>query len=149
MLNIKVAIWSLGTFTTLSFVLCVIYGLATPESLHMHQFLEIALPAFVWLTVAVVAFLEEQRVVQVTSPVAGYNGFTLEGGHFVGRMEGNGGKVALRFVTPGKYTYSIDHREHSSLSAFAHGLSTVVVLRKYCTVATPVLPCPENAVAIP
>ncbi len=82
MLNIKVAIWSLGTFTTLSFVLCVIYGLVTPESLHMHQFLEIVLPAFRWLTVAVVAFLEGQRVSQVTSPVAGYNGFTLDV-HFV------------------------------------------------------------------
>ena len=51
MLNIKVAIWSLGTCTALSFVLCVMYGLVIPESLHMHQFLEIVLPAFVWLTV--------------------------------------------------------------------------------------------------
>ena len=31
-------------------ILCVIYGLITPESLHMHQFLENVLPAFKWLT---------------------------------------------------------------------------------------------------
>ena len=64
------------------------------------------------LIVAVVAFLDGQRVAQVTSPVAGYNSFTREGGHFVGRMEGNGGKVALQFVTPGTYTYSMGHREY-------------------------------------
>lgn len=64
------------------------------------------------LEVVTIAFLDGSRVSQVTSPVAGYNGFTLEGGHFVGRMEGDGGKVALQFSTPGEYTYTIDHREH-------------------------------------
>lgn len=51
MLNIKVCFWSLGTFTAVSFVLCVIYGLVTPESLHMHEFLEMVLPGFRWLSV--------------------------------------------------------------------------------------------------
>ena len=51
MLNIKTITWSLAVFTTVSYVLCVIYGLVAPESLHMHQFLEIVLPAFKWLTV--------------------------------------------------------------------------------------------------
>jgi len=51
MLNIKLVTWSLGIFTAFSFILCVIYGLITPESVHMHQFLEIVLPAFKWLTV--------------------------------------------------------------------------------------------------
>ncbi len=51
MLNIKVVTWSLGSFTAFSFILCVIYGLITPSSLHMHQFLEQVLPAFKWLTV--------------------------------------------------------------------------------------------------
>ena len=34
MLNIKVVSWTLGTFTAVSFVLCVIYGLIVPQSLH-------------------------------------------------------------------------------------------------------------------
>ena len=51
MLNLKVVIWSTGLFTAFSFILCVIWGLVTPESLHMHQFLELVLPAFKWLSV--------------------------------------------------------------------------------------------------
>ncbi|NNE66403.1 MAG: hypothetical protein HKN33_07530 [Pyrinomonadaceae bacterium] len=50
MLNMKIVSWSLGLFAAISFVLCVIYGLVTPESVHMHEFLEMALPAFRWLT---------------------------------------------------------------------------------------------------
>jgi hypothetical protein len=49
-LNIKIVSWSLGIFTAISFVLCVIYGLIVPPSLHMAQCLEMALPAFKWLT---------------------------------------------------------------------------------------------------
>lgn len=51
MLNIKVVTWSLGIFTAISFVVCVIYGLIVPPSLHMASFLEMVLPAFKWLTV--------------------------------------------------------------------------------------------------
>ncbi len=50
MLNIKVVSWSLGVFTSISFLLCVIYGLIVPPSLHMAPFLELVLPAFKWLT---------------------------------------------------------------------------------------------------
>lgn len=50
MLNVKVVSWSLGIFAAVSFVLCVIYGLIVPPSLHMYQFLEAVLPAFKWLT---------------------------------------------------------------------------------------------------
>ena len=51
MLNIKVVSWSLGLFSAISFVLCVIYGLIVPPSLHyMAPFLEMVLPAFKWLT---------------------------------------------------------------------------------------------------
>ena len=50
MLNIRVVSWSLGVFTAISFVLCVIYGLIAPASLHMAAFLELVLPAFKWLT---------------------------------------------------------------------------------------------------
>lgn len=50
MLNIKVWFWSWGTFAAVSFVLCVIYGLVTPEILHMHEFLEMVLPGFTWLS---------------------------------------------------------------------------------------------------
>jgi len=50
MLDLKIVTWSLGITTATSFVICVMYGLATPESLHMHVFLEQVLPAFKWLT---------------------------------------------------------------------------------------------------
>ena len=44
MLNIKVVSWALATSTAISFVVCVAYGLVTPETLHMHGFLEQVLP---------------------------------------------------------------------------------------------------------
>lgn len=50
MLNLKVVTWALGTTTAFSFVFCVAYGLATPESLHMDTFLEQVLPGFKWLS---------------------------------------------------------------------------------------------------
>ena len=50
MLNIKLVSWALATTTLVSFLVCVSYGLATPESLHMHAFLEQVLPGFKWLT---------------------------------------------------------------------------------------------------
>ncbi len=50
-LNIRVVTWSLATFTLFSYVLCVLYGLVVPKSLHMTQFLEIVLPGFKWLSV--------------------------------------------------------------------------------------------------
>ena len=52
MLNIKLVSWSLGLFAAISFVLCVLYGLIVPPSLHMASFLEMALPAFKWLTLS-------------------------------------------------------------------------------------------------
>lgn len=50
MLNIKVVTWSLGLFVAISFVLCVLYGLVVPPSLHLASALETVLPAFKWLT---------------------------------------------------------------------------------------------------
>jgi hypothetical protein len=50
MLQIRTVTWSLATFTAVSYLICVIYGLITPETLHMHQFLEIVLPGFKWLS---------------------------------------------------------------------------------------------------
>lgn len=49
-LNIRVVTWSLAVFTLVSYLLCVVYGLIAPASLHMTQFLEITLPGFKWLT---------------------------------------------------------------------------------------------------
>jgi hypothetical protein len=50
-LNIRVVSWSLGLFLTVSYFLCVIYGLIVPQKLHgMSAFLEAVLPAFKWLT---------------------------------------------------------------------------------------------------
>ncbi|MFQ5890073.1 MAG: DUF5676 family membrane protein [Gemmatimonadota bacterium] len=52
MLNIKVVTWSLALFGAVTFVVCVLYGLVVPESLHMTLFLENTLPGFEWLTPA-------------------------------------------------------------------------------------------------
>lgn len=49
MLDLKVVSWSIGLLSAISFVLCVIYGLVVPESMHASQFLEV-LPAFKWLS---------------------------------------------------------------------------------------------------
>ena len=50
MLNWKIVGWSLGSWAAVSFVVCVLWGLVTPQELHMHEFLELILPAFTWLT---------------------------------------------------------------------------------------------------
>lgn len=50
MLNIKIVTWSLGIFTLISFLFCILYSLLTPVSLHMNTFLETVLPGFKWLT---------------------------------------------------------------------------------------------------
>jgi hypothetical protein len=50
MLNIKVVSWALATTALISFLVCISYGLATPQILHMHVFLEQILPGFKWLT---------------------------------------------------------------------------------------------------
>mgnify|MGYP006184766551 CR=1 FL=1 len=50
MLNWRIVSWSLGLTLAFSLVLCVIWGLATPDAVHMHHFLELVLPAFRWLT---------------------------------------------------------------------------------------------------
>ncbi len=52
MLNIKVVTWSLGIFGAITFVVCVLYGLIVPDSLHMTQGLETWLPGFTWLTLS-------------------------------------------------------------------------------------------------
>ena len=51
-LNIKVVTWSLGIFAEFSYLTCVLYGLIVPETMHMMQFLQIALPGFTWLSVS-------------------------------------------------------------------------------------------------
>lgn len=50
MLNTKLVSWALGIWASITFVVCVIYGLVTPQSLQMSAFLEQILPAFKWLT---------------------------------------------------------------------------------------------------
>ncbi len=47
-LNLLVVTWSLAIFSTVTFIICVVYGLIVPESLHMSRFLEIVLPGFKW-----------------------------------------------------------------------------------------------------
>ena len=50
MLNWKIVCWALGLSASFSFVICVLWGLVTPEALHMHAFLEQVLPGFKWLS---------------------------------------------------------------------------------------------------
>ncbi len=50
MLNIALVSWALGLWAAVTFLVCVLYGLVTPQSLHMHAFLEQVLPGFKWLT---------------------------------------------------------------------------------------------------
>lgn len=50
MLNIKIVSWTLGLWSAFTFIVCVLYGLIVPQTLHMHAFLEQVLPAFKWLT---------------------------------------------------------------------------------------------------
>ena len=50
MLNIKLVSWALATTTLISFVVCVVFGLFTPDSLHSRALLEQLLPGFKWLT---------------------------------------------------------------------------------------------------
>lgn len=52
MLNTKVVTWSLALFGSVTYLVCVAYGLIVPESLHMSGFLEQILPGFRWLTPA-------------------------------------------------------------------------------------------------
>lgn len=49
-LNWKVVTSTLGLFGAVSFVLCIVYGLAVPRAWHPTQLLELALPGFTWLT---------------------------------------------------------------------------------------------------
>ncbi len=50
MLNWKIVSSSLGLWSAVSFIVCIAWGLVTPESLHMHALLEQILPGFEWLT---------------------------------------------------------------------------------------------------
>lgn len=50
MLNTRLVTWTLGLSVAVTFLICVAYGLVTPQSLGMQQFLEMMLPAFRWLT---------------------------------------------------------------------------------------------------
>lgn len=46
MLNIKVVTWSLALFTTLSYLLCLVYSFFTPGTTHMLAFLQQVLPGY-------------------------------------------------------------------------------------------------------
>jgi hypothetical protein len=50
MLNWKVVTESLASFTAISFVLCVGYGLLAPSAFHPSWLLEATLPGFKWLS---------------------------------------------------------------------------------------------------
>jgi hypothetical protein len=46
MLNMKVVSWALKSCGAITFIVCVLYWLIVPESLHMKSILEQMLPAF-------------------------------------------------------------------------------------------------------
>jgi hypothetical protein len=50
MLNLRLTTWASALFAALSYLFCVAWGLLTPQSVHMHQLLEIVLPAFIWIS---------------------------------------------------------------------------------------------------
>lgn len=50
MLNIKVWTWALALWGAVGFVLCVLWGLVTPDVGLHDSLLERALPGFRWLT---------------------------------------------------------------------------------------------------
>lgn len=51
MLSIKNVSLALGITAAIAFVICVLWGLLLPEPLHMHQFLQLVLPGFTWISV--------------------------------------------------------------------------------------------------
>ncbi len=51
MLNWKVVTQSLSSFTAITFVLCVVYGLVVPTAFHPAWLLEAVAPGFKWLSV--------------------------------------------------------------------------------------------------
>jgi hypothetical protein len=50
MLDTRAVTWSLALFGAATYLLCILYGLIVPESLHMSSLLEGVLPGFRWLT---------------------------------------------------------------------------------------------------
>jgi hypothetical protein len=52
MLDTRALTWSLASFSTVTYLVCVLYGLVAPDALHMTAFLEQVLPGFRWLTPA-------------------------------------------------------------------------------------------------
>ena len=51
MLRIKTVSLALGLTFAVSFVVCVLWGLVLPEPVHMHEFLQLVLPGFTWISV--------------------------------------------------------------------------------------------------
>ena len=49
-MNVKIVTIATATWAAVSFLFCVVWGILTPESWHMHGFLEIFLPGFRWLS---------------------------------------------------------------------------------------------------
>ena len=50
MLDTKLVTWTLAIWSAVTFVVCVIYGVVTPQSFHTVALLEQVLPGFKWLT---------------------------------------------------------------------------------------------------
>lgn len=51
MMDTRVLTWSLAIFASVTYLVCILYGLVAPASLHMSRALEVILPGFRWLTI--------------------------------------------------------------------------------------------------
>lgn len=50
-LNIRVVTSSLATFSVVTYIFCVLYGLLVPTEFHSVRALEAVFPGFKWLTI--------------------------------------------------------------------------------------------------
>ena len=50
MMDTRIVSWALGIWASVTFLLCVVYGVIAPENLHAQALLEQLLPAFQWRT---------------------------------------------------------------------------------------------------
>lgn len=50
MLDTKQVTWTLAIWSVVTFVVCVVFGLVTPQSIHTAALLVQILPGFRWLT---------------------------------------------------------------------------------------------------
>ena len=92
-LDWKVMTLTLGSFSAISFVLCVAYGLIVPTQFHPSALLEAVLPGFRWLTLG--SFVLGVIETFVYGAYAGF-AYALLRNFFVVRIPGAEREITLR-----------------------------------------------------